>query len=108
MRQSVLVIISAMKSICGVLYRNCTAIKSTFHRAMKCNGCNSDCKGEVTSRNTLRIGVSNPYYALLSMVSPRQGGPPYLGAADQQRREVQESVVLLSKVLNFFLRAMYA
>ena len=67
MRQSVLVIISAMKSICGVLYRNCTAIKSTFHRAMKRN---SDCKGEMTSRNTLHIRVSNPYYALLSMGEP--------------------------------------
>ena len=63
MHQSVLVIISAMKSICGVLYRNCTAIKSTFHGAMKRNGRNSDCRGEVTSRNTLHIGVSNPYYA---------------------------------------------
>ena len=31
---------------------------------MKSNGRNSDCKGEVTSRNTC---VSNPYYALLSM-----------------------------------------
>ena len=68
MRRSVLVIISAMKSICGLLYRNCTAIKSTFHRAMKRNGRNSDCEGEVTSRNILRIGVSNPYYALLSMM----------------------------------------
>ena len=69
MRRSVLVIIGAMKSMCGVLYRNCTAIKSTFHRAMKRNGRNSDCKGEVTSRNTLRIRVSNPYYALLSMIT---------------------------------------
>ena len=68
MRRSVLVIINAMKSICGLLYRNCTAIKSTFHRAMKRNGRDSDCKGEVTSRNTLCIGVSNPYYALLSML----------------------------------------
>ena len=67
MRRSVLVIISAMKSICGLLYRNCTAIKSTFHCAMKRNGRNSDCEGEVTSRNTLRIGISNPYYALLSI-----------------------------------------
>ena len=68
MRWGDLVIISAMKSIDGVLYRNCTAIKSTFHRAMKRNGRNSDCKGEVTSLNTLRICVSNPYYAPLSMV----------------------------------------
>ena len=68
MRRSVLVIIGAMKSMCGVLYRNCTAIKSTFPRAMKRNGRNSDCKGEVTSRNTLCIRVSNPYYALLSMM----------------------------------------
>ena len=72
MRRSVLVIISAMKSICGLLYRNYTAIKSTFHRAMKHNGRNSDCKGEVTSRNTLRIGVSNPYYALQEHI--RTGG----------------------------------
>ena len=65
MSQSVLVITSAMKIICGVLCRNCTAIKSTFHRAMKHN---SDCKGEVTSHNTLRICISNPYYALLSVM----------------------------------------
>ena len=39
-------------------------------------------------------------------VSPRQDGPIYLGAADQQRGEVQESVVLLSKILNFFLCTM--
>ena len=69
MHRSVLVIISAMKSICGVSYRNCTAMKSTFHRAIKRNERNSDCKEEVTSRNTLRIGVSNPYYALLSMTT---------------------------------------
>ena len=31
---------------CGVLFWNCTAIKSTFHRAMKPNGRNSDCKGK--------------------------------------------------------------
>ena len=74
MRRSVVVIISAMKSICGILYRNCIAIKSTFHRAMKRNGHNLDCKGEVTSRNALRIGVSNPYYALLSMVAACKQG----------------------------------
>ena len=68
MRRSNLVIISTIKFICGVLYRNCTAIKSTFHRAMKRNGRNSDCKGEVTSRNTLRICVSNPYYASIIYV----------------------------------------
>ena len=46
MRRSVLIITSAMKSICGLLFWNCTAIKSTFHRAMKRNGRNSDCKGK--------------------------------------------------------------
>ena len=68
-RRSVLVITSAIKSMCGVLYFNCTAIKSTFHQAMKRNGRNSDCKGEVTSRNTLRIRVSNPYYASIIYVT---------------------------------------
>lgn len=37
-------------------------------------------------------------------VSPRQA--IYLGAANQQRGEVQESVVLLSKILNFLLCTM--
>ena len=48
-------IISAIKSICGILYRSCTTFKSTFHQAMNCNGCNPDCKGEVTSRITNAI-----------------------------------------------------
>ena len=64
LHRSVLVIISAMKSMCGVLFWNCTAIKNTFHREMKRNGRNSDCKGEVMSRNTLCI----PYSAKFSQV----------------------------------------
>ena len=95
MRRSVSVIISAMKFVCGVLYRNCTAIKSTFHRAMKRNRRNSDCKGEVTSRNILRIRVSNPYilcsiiYGQTDRLYPENGfqgavkrqGGPFLGFA---------------------------
>ena len=49
---------------------------------MKRNGRNSDCKGEVTSFNTLRICVSNPYYALLSMLQAmkaEQASQPVFG-----------------------------
>ena len=49
-------------------------MKSTFHQAMKRNGRNSDCMGEVTSRNTLRIRVSNPYYASIIYAVHKQGG----------------------------------
>ena len=107
MRRSVLVIISAMKSMCGVLYRNCTAIKSTFHRAMKRNGHNSDCRGEVTSRNTLRIRVSNPYYALLSMVSPNSlpspAIPPSSLTTTPCRREFPAYVMSCVQYASFIL-----
>ena len=52
-----------MKSTCGVLYQ---AIKSSFHQAMKRNGHNPDYKGELTSRNTLHMHISNPHYGHLA------------------------------------------